>query len=239
MMSLVLMAALATGTEVADWGRSCGYASYSCGYGGYGGYSGYSYGGSCSSYSYCTPSYSYCTPSYSYCRSYSYCTPSYSYCTPSYSYCTPSYSYCSSPTYYSCPTVSYCNSYTPAVSYYCPPVCYPTYPSCGVPCMPPGKPEEKPKTDKPDKEEVRAPATLTVSLPADAKLTVDGAATKSTSSQRTFTTPELAPGKTFSYTLKAEYMKDGQMVSTEKVVYVQAGKETKVSFEGVTNVAAR
>jgi len=131
------------------------------------------------------------------------------------------------------------------------------YPSCGcvggLPFIHPGKTDDKKndkndkndKTDKPDRENqqtstsAKAPATLTVSLPADAKLTVDGSPTKSTSNLRTFTTPELNPGRTYSYTLKAEYVKDGQAVSAEKVVYVQAGKETKVSFEGATSVAAR
>ena len=44
-----------------------------------------------------------------------------------------------------------------------------------------------------------APARLFVNLPADAKLTIDGEVTTSTSEERIFVSPELAPGKSYSY----------------------------------------
>jgi len=99
------------------------------------------------------------------------------------------------------------------------------------------KPDDKKPDDKRGDTDISAPATLTVTLPADAKLTVDGTPTKSTSAVRSFVTPDLNPGKTYSYVLKAEYPKDDKMVTEEMVVKVQAGKETKISFTGTGTTA--
>jgi len=129
----------------------------------------------------------------------------------------------------------YC--YSPCYSY----ACYPVYTCAPVYCYPmmapstPKKPEEKPK--KP--EEVSTRATIVVHLPADAKLTFDGEATKSTSDVRTFVTPDLKPGTNYSYTVKAEVMKDGKpIVIAEKKISVQAGVTTEVNI-GTSTVAAR
>src|SRR5262249_52156555 len=87
----------------------------------------------------------------------------------------------------------------------------------------------------------RAPAATVVSLPADAKLTIDGAATASTSARRVFVSPALTPGKAYSYILKAEFTKDGKTVAVRKDVTVRAGQETSVSLgrAGLTGVASR
>lgn len=97
------------------------------------------------------------------------------------------------------------------------------------------KPEEKP-ADK----EINAPATIQVSLPADAKLTIDDAATTSTSANRTFATPSLETGKEYFYTLKAEIVRDGKTVTTTRRVAVKAGELTNVTIEiPAASVAAR
>lgn len=82
-------------------------------------------------------------------------------------------------------------------------------------------------------EETRAnaPATLVVSLPADARLTIDGNATQSTSSVRTFVSPALEPNQSFSYTLQAQVMRDGQSRIVKRTVSVRAGEETRVNLE--------
>jgi uncharacterized protein (TIGR03000 family) len=87
--------------------------------------------------------------------------------------------------------------------------------------------------EKPPKvgEEVSAPATITVSLPAEAKLFVDDYATKSTSALRTFVTPPLTPGKEYHYTLKAEMMKDGEKHTVTERVPVRAGGDSTVSLD--------
>ena len=86
-----------------------------------------------------------------------------------------------------------------------------------------------------------APAKIVVSLPADAKLTIDDAATVSTSAVRVFVSPELPRGEEFSYTLTAEVGRDNQKVTTSKVVTVRAGRESRISLNPVvtTGVASR
>jgi uncharacterized protein (TIGR03000 family) len=86
---------------------------------------------------------------------------------------------------------------------------------------------------------VPAPATIIVSLPADAKLTIDDAATVSTSTTRVFTSPELPPGKDFHYTLKAEYSRDGKPVVLSKEITVRAGAATQVDMQESAGIASR
>jgi uncharacterized protein (TIGR03000 family) len=96
---------------------------------------------------------------------------------------------------------------------------------------------EEPK--KEEKKETAAPATIQVSLPANATLTIDGAATRSTSANRTFATPTLETGKEYYYSLTAEYVRDGQTVTATKRVAVRAGAESRVNFEAPEAVAAK
>jgi uncharacterized protein (TIGR03000 family) len=103
------------------------------------------------------------------------------------------------------------------------------------------KPEDKKPEDKKPIGELNAPApaTVIVSLPADAKLLVDGAATTSTSAERTFVSPKLMPNSVYRYTLKAEFMKDGQPVSVTKTIEVRAGMETRVTIDASEAVASK
>jgi uncharacterized protein (TIGR03000 family) len=84
------------------------------------------------------------------------------------------------------------------------------------------RPEEKP-----------APARVTVQLPTDARLLVDGVASPLTSSTRTFDTPALEPGRKYFYILTAEVVREGRPVSDSRRVLLQAGKEVKVDFGNV------
>ena len=73
-------------------------------------------------------------------------------------------------------------------------------------------------------------ATLVVTLPADATLTIDGTATSSTSANRVFVTPSLEEGKEYEYTLKAQVVRDGQtQIATAKVT-VRPGKTSQVEL---------
>jgi uncharacterized protein (TIGR03000 family) len=78
---------------------------------------------------------------------------------------------------------------------------------------------------------VDAPATIVVSLPADAKLTVDGTATQSTDSVRAFVSPPLQAGKDYQYTLRAEVTRDGKKVERTRDVNVRAGRTSEVNFD--------
>jgi uncharacterized protein (TIGR03000 family) len=109
-------------------------------------------------------------------------------------------------------------------------------PDGGKPTPPPdgGKtddmPKPKPKVGGTDGASVPAPATINVSLPADARLMIDDVVTKSTTASRVFVSPELAPGQEFHYTLKAEIVRDGQTLTVTEQVAVRAGAETRVAL---------
>jgi uncharacterized protein (TIGR03000 family) len=77
---------------------------------------------------------------------------------------------------------------------------------------------------------------VTVRLPEDARLYVDGTVCPLTSGTRSFETPALEPGRSYYYTLKAEVTRDGQPRSESKRVMVQAGTQVDVSFGGLTPV---
>jgi uncharacterized protein (TIGR03000 family) len=79
-------------------------------------------------------------------------------------------------------------------------------------------------------------AHLVVELPANAKLYVDDHLMKSTSTRRTFVTPELQPGQTYFYVLRAEVDRDGKTVSQSKRVTVRAGQLVQASFDTTEEV---
>jgi uncharacterized protein (TIGR03000 family) len=89
----------------------------------------------------------------------------------------------------------------------------------------------------PPPEEIAAPATLVVSLPADARLIVDGHATTSTSGLRTFQSPTLQPNRDYTYTLTAEVMQNGNVARINQQVAVRAGQETRVNFNFANSTA--
>jgi uncharacterized protein (TIGR03000 family) len=87
------------------------------------------------------------------------------------------------------------------------------------------------QTDRPPQEaKTAASATVLVSLPADAKLTIDDTPTRSTTARRRFESPPLEPGKTYHYTLTAEAMREGRAVTVSQRIDVRAGQETRVQL---------
>jgi uncharacterized protein (TIGR03000 family) len=81
-------------------------------------------------------------------------------------------------------------------------------------------------------------ATLIVSLPADAHLSVDDYKTTSTSGERVFSTPALKVGQDFHYTLTAEVNRGGKIEKVTRDVTVRAGQTTRVSLDLGTQVAS-
>ena len=102
---------------------------------------------------------------------------------------------------------------------------------CNGSAAPAEKVKVMPK-EKGKNEEVSnaAPATIVVTLPADARLIVDGNATRSTAERRTFVTPALENGESYVYTLRAEFVVDGQTAVQTQDVTVRGGQTTQVSF---------
>ncbi|MCE9530613.1 MAG: TIGR03000 domain-containing protein [Planctomycetes bacterium] len=74
------------------------------------------------------------------------------------------------------------------------------------------------------------PAFITVNVPADATITIDGAATKSTSEVRVFSTPVLNPGTVHYYTLTAQVVREGKTYTSTETVAVEAGMKTQISL---------
>jgi uncharacterized protein (TIGR03000 family) len=84
------------------------------------------------------------------------------------------------------------------------------------------------------------PARLVVTLPAEARLTVDGLGTRSTSERRVFITPPPDPGTVYYYALEATVTRDGERFTAVRRVRVRAGEETVVTMEVVaTKLVAR
>jgi uncharacterized protein (TIGR03000 family) len=100
----------------------------------------------------------------------------------------------------------------------------------GVPAQTPAPPAMPPKDAGTPASTMAAPATIVVSLPADANLKIDGTATTQTSGTRHFTTPTLAAGQTFVYTLTAEVVRNGETLSSVQKITVRAGEQTNVSL---------
>jgi uncharacterized protein (TIGR03000 family) len=103
----------------------------------------------------------------------------------------------------------------------------------------PGTELPAPKDLPPAEKKVNAPATIVVTLPENAKLTVDGYVTRSTTAERTFVSPALEQGANYSYTLTAEVVREGRTVVETQRVNVRAGETTRAAFnftqEGVAS----
>ena len=78
-----------------------------------------------------------------------------------------------------------------------------------------------------------------MSLPADAKLSIDDHATTSTSAQRSFVSPALQRGQEYHYTLTAEVTVDNKPIVFSERISVKAGESTRVTLTPPTGVASR
>jgi uncharacterized protein (TIGR03000 family) len=75
-----------------------------------------------------------------------------------------------------------------------------------------------------------ARAVLKVEVAADARLYINGQLMRTASAERSFDTPVLQGGKTYTYTLRAETVRDGKTLSETRTVSVRAGEETRASL---------
>jgi uncharacterized protein (TIGR03000 family) len=126
-----------------------------------------------------------------------------------------------------------CHGCTGAVACYGSAGCSGTIVVPGSPGMNPETPKTPPKVIP--KSVSVAPATIVVSLPAGATLTVDGTPTSSTAAQRVLLTPALDMGTTYVYTLQAQL--NGQVQSQD--IQVRAGETTQAEFSFPASVASR
>jgi uncharacterized protein (TIGR03000 family) len=84
-------------------------------------------------------------------------------------------------------------------------------------------------------------ATITVRLPAGAALFVDDRKHPSADPVRQLSTPPVPAGREFSYTMRAEVVRDGRPESLTQKVAFRAGEKVTVDFTGLSGspLAAR
>ncbi len=73
--------------------------------------------------------------------------------------------------------------------------------------------------------------TLTVSVPADAKVTINRRETRSTGTQRRYVSNGLAPGLVYSYVVCAKVVRNGRVQQDTKTVTLTAGQANSVAFD--------
>jgi uncharacterized protein (TIGR03000 family) len=86
---------------------------------------------------------------------------------------------------------------------------------------------------------VAAPAYITVNLPPETRLQINGYQTRSTSDVRTFQSPDLQPGQAYRYTLTGELVRNGKTLKATRQVVVHAGDQTSVSLDFATGTLVR
>jgi uncharacterized protein (TIGR03000 family) len=93
-------------------------------------------------------------------------------------------------------------------------------------------PVDTPPPPAPPKNTMSADSSgvLTVWVPYDAKVTVNGYLTKSSGSRRQFVSYGLQPGMTYKYVVKAEVIRSGQIVEDVRTISLTAGQITAVAF---------
>jgi uncharacterized protein (TIGR03000 family) len=78
-------------------------------------------------------------------------------------------------------------------------------------------------------------ALLTVSVPADAKVFVNGQPTRSTGELRQYASSGLEPAAVYGYRVRAEFVRNGKPISEEKTVQLTAGQTSSLSFSAAPN----
>jgi uncharacterized protein (TIGR03000 family) len=73
-------------------------------------------------------------------------------------------------------------------------------------------------------------ALLSVNVPAEAKIFINGTATTSTGSERQYVSRGLSSGNRYDYEVRAEITRDGNTITETKNVTLTAGQQANVSF---------
>lgn len=109
--------------------------------------------------------------------------------------------------------------------YYSAPAGTEVAPADGAPAEPPAAP-------------VDTAASISVKVPTDAVVFVNGRPTTSTGAERNFVSRGLAGGRTYAYQLRVEFNRDGEKVVENKLVRLQAGQSIELSFGAGEQVAS-
>jgi uncharacterized protein (TIGR03000 family) len=96
--------------------------------------------------------------------------------------------------------------------------------------IPAPKVEDKDKKKEGSSSVAPDRAKVIVQLPADAKLYVDDHPINATPDNQVFSTPRLERGQTYYYEVRAEAVRDGKTVVESKRILVKAGEQVTVAF---------
>lgn len=100
----------------------------------------------------------------------------------------------------------------------------------GAPVPPEGPGIPIPKSSSTSDPTAGESGLLTVWVPNEAKVTINGMLTKSTGSKRHFVSYGLRPGFAYKYVVKAEIVREGKIVTEEQTVSLTSGAQTGVAF---------
>lgn len=92
------------------------------------------------------------------------------------------------------------------------------------------KGEVTPLPREQQKNDEQARARITIDVPADAKLYIDGQLMKSGSTRRVFQTPQLRNGQLYFYDVRVEVVRNGQTLTQNERVILRPGQESTASF---------
>ena len=95
----------------------------------------------------------------------------------------------------------------------------------------PAQIDEAPAAIDSARNRARTEATLTVNVPANARIFVNGTSTRSQGTVRRYVSRGLTPGSEYSYEIKAEIDRDGQTIQETKIVKVRGGQTINVAFD--------
>lgn len=116
-------------------------------------------------------------------------------------------------------------------------------PPAAMPTEPAPAPAQPLPTPKTSATSADTSGILTVWVPFNAKVTINGLATKSTGSRREFVSHGLKPGMNYKYVVKAQVVRDGKMLEDTQTVTLTAGQIEAVAFgfntQPTEQVAAR
>lgn len=79
---------------------------------------------------------------------------------------------------------------------------------------------------------------ITIWVPSDARVTINGYRTSSTGERRVYVSHGLRPGLTYKYEIQAEVIRNGRAVQQTRTVYLTAGSVSQLAFvlEGTPEV---
>ncbi len=103
-----------------------------------------------------------------------------------------------------------------------------TEPAPAMPGTTPAVPPTEPSTMSSPTPETSG--VVTVWVPYDAKVTINGLATRSIGSRRQFVSYGLKPGFSYKYDIHAETVREGKLVEETHTVALTAGENTAVAF---------